>query len=84
MTSRTMIFVGSYCEALYRNYRYSTKVMVLVVEGRVWVRGIEKRAESGRHREEAARVEAMFHLAAILLALGDLPPCALGPKYGPR
>ena len=32
LTTKTTIFVGSYYEALYSNYRETTKKMVLVVD----------------------------------------------------
>ena len=37
LTTITIIFVGSCYIALYRNYRLPTKMMVLVVDGRVLV-----------------------------------------------
>ena len=35
-TAKTIIFIGSYCKALYRNHGYPTKMMALVVND-MWI-----------------------------------------------
>ena len=40
LTTKTIILVGSYYETVYRNYRYPTKMVVLVVNGTALLGGI--------------------------------------------
>ena len=40
LTTKTIMFVGSYSTALYRTYRGPTKMMVWVVEGRPQILGL--------------------------------------------
>ena len=44
-----MILVGSYYKALYRNHRQPTKMMVLVVEGRLPTRSVSGLVDTGTY-----------------------------------